>query len=291
MKKWAINLCVLILSATVIFAYQAHGGMAIFLKDGKVIQVSVNKEDILGISFEESAASSAHMAATSTMPVTSGLLMWLDAADIASLFQTADGANPLSSSNQPVGLWRDKTGNDNNFLQTRVDARPNFVKTGIGGKASITFEPGQSMIVRTNFPAPVTVIYVARQLGGANNRVLSAVANNWLLGFWSGAKNQAYYDGWVSPSGSPPSDTLPHIFVGIVKGRGQNSEVWADGVLVAGNQNGVAGPNGLAINAGAYPGEVSNCQIAELMVFNRDLSPGERQGMEAYLKSKWGINR
>ncbi len=293
MKKWAISLFTLIISVFVImlFTYQANGGIAIFLKDGKVIQVPVNKEDIMGISFEESTGSSGNTAASSTIPVTNGLLMWLDSSDISTLFQSADGNNPLSSGNQPVGLWRDKSGNDNNFTQTRSDARPSFVKTGIGGKASIAFEPGKSMSLTTNFPAPVTIIYVVRQLGGTNNRVLSAVANNWLLGFWSGAKNQAFYEGWVSPSGSPPSDTLPHIFAGIVKGRGQNSEVWADGIMVANNQNGITGPNGLAINAGAYPGEASNCQVAEIIVYNRDLPPGERQKLEAHLKSKWGISR
>lgn len=56
-------------------------------------------------------------------------------------------------------------------------------------------------------------------------------------------------------------------------------------------KNGVAGPNGLAINAGAYPGEASNCQVAEFVVYNRDLSRNEKHDIETYLKSKWGINR
>ena len=293
MKKWAMKLSIVMSSICVIlmFAFQANCGMAIFLKDGKVIQVPVNKEDIVGISFEESGGSSGYTAATSTMPVTNGLLMWLDSSDTSSLFQSADGINALSAGNQPVGLWKDKSGNNNHFTTTKAEGRPIFVKTGIGGNASIMFEPGQSMIVKTNFPAPVTVVYVARQLGGTNSRVLSAVANNWLLGFWSGAKNQAFYEGWVSPSGSPPSDALPHIFVGIVKGSGKNSEVWADGVMIASNQNGITGPNGLAVNTGAYPGEVSNCQIAEIIVFNRDLTTSERQKLENHLKSKWGLNR
>ena len=61
--------------------------------------------------------------------------------------------------------------------------------------------------------------------------------------------------------------------------------------MIANNQNGIAGPNGLAVNTGAYAGEVSNCQVAEIIVFNRDLTPGERQMVETHLKSKWGINR
>jgi hypothetical protein len=96
---------------------------------------------------------------------------------------------------------------------------------------------------------------------------------------------------YSTTAGSPTTDNLPHIFSAIVKGPGQNSEVWADGVMVASNQNGVTGPNGLAVNTGAYPGEVSNCQLAEIIVFNRALSQNERQNVEYYLRAKWGINR
>jgi len=46
---------VLILSITSV----AFAGMAVFLKDGRVIQLPVNKEDVLGISFEEGAKPSA----------------------------------------------------------------------------------------------------------------------------------------------------------------------------------------------------------------------------------------
>jgi hypothetical protein len=294
MKKSAgkLSTAILLIIAVMVFAYQANGGMAVFLKDGRIIQVPVNKEDILGISFEESTSPFGNMTTSSSnLPVMDGLLMWLDASDMTSLFQSPDGMEPLTAGNQLVGLWKDKSGNENNFAQTRYEARPRFVKTGIGNRSAIMFDTKQSLLVKTNFPAPVTVIYVARQTGGANARVLSAVANNWLLGYWSGAKNQAYYEGWVSPSGSPATDTMPNVFTGIVKGGGQNSEVWANGTMVATNQNGVTGPNGLAINTGAFPGEASNCSVAEIIVFNHDLSLNERQKVETYLKTKWGIKR
>jgi len=36
-------------------ASAAVAGMAVFLKDGRVVQVPVNKDDVVGISFEETA--------------------------------------------------------------------------------------------------------------------------------------------------------------------------------------------------------------------------------------------
>lgn len=224
------------------------------------------------------------------VPTTTGLVMWLDASDISSLFQASDGKDPVAAGNQLVGLWKDKSGNNNHFSQSRKEACPCLVKEGIGRKPSVMFNTAQSIFMTKTFPAPVTVIYVTRQMGGSNKRVLSAMTNNWLLGYWSGAKNQAFYEGWVSKAGRPDTDNLSHVFSGIVRGPGQNSEVWADGEMVATNQNGNTGPGGLAINTGMYSEEVSDCQVAEIIVFNRDISQSERQDVEAYLKAKWGIN-
>lgn len=215
--------------------------------------------------------------------------MQLDASDISTLFLTFDGNETVAAENQPVGLWKDKSGNNNHLCQVIPEARPRVVIKGIGNRPSVEFDIGKSIFMTSNFPAPVTVIYVARQVSGWNRRVLSAMKNNWLLGYWSSAKNQGFYEGWVSPQGSPPSDDLCHIFSGIVRGPGYNSEVWADGSIVALNQNGVEGPNGLAINTGRFPQEVSDCQVAEIIVFNRDISHIERQQVEAYMKAKWGI--
>lgn len=224
------------------------------------------------------------------IPITDGLVISLDASDISSLSQTSNGDKPLATENQPVGLWRDKSGNNNHFLQPQQEACPYLVKKGIGNKPSIKFNTEQSISTTTHFPAPVTVIYVARQTGGSNKRVLSAMVNNWLLGYWNGNKNQAFYDGWVSEEGGTPTDDLPHVFSGIIRGSGQDSEFWADGEKIAINNNGIAGPDGLAINTGKFSEETSDCQVAEIIVFKRVISPSERQTVETYLKTKWNIN-
>ena len=86
-----------------------------------------------------------------------------------------------------------------------------------------------------------------------------------------------------------PASELPLDKLKVPKGF--KVEVWADGVQVAANQNGVTGPNGLAINSGRYPGEVSDCQVAEILVYSRALSGDERSQIESYLRSKWGVGR
>jgi hypothetical protein len=70
---------------------------------------------------------------------------------------------------------------------------------------------------------------------------------------------------------------------------GNQSFLYENGVLLYNNGNGVTGPNGLAINAGAHASEASTCQIAEIIVYNSSLSQPNRQLVENYLKCKWGI--
>lgn len=282
-------LCCLVYTLCRLWAHRKTYSLDYLIGLIKNAQKDSQQEDINSISTVRSNTFMGIKDRASNVPITDGLVMWLDASDISSLFQDSDGKKPVTTGNQLVGLWRDNSENENHFSQPLQEARPLFVKTGIGGKPSIAFNTKQSIFMARSFPAPITVIYVTKQTGGSNNRVLSAMTNNWLLGYWGGAKNQAFYGGWVSPSGSPETDNLPHVFSGIVKGPGRDSEIWADGAIVATNQNGIAGPSGLAINTGQYSKEVSDCQVAEIIVFNRDISQSERQKVEAYLKEKWGI--
>jgi hypothetical protein len=269
-------------------------GMKIFLKNGQVVHAPVNQEDFMGLSFDDSLQPG-NLATGARLPVTENLAMWLDASDVTGLFQNEDGSISSVSVNDPVALWKDKSGNGHHFKQANRATQPRYAQSGIGGKPSIMFNTSQSMMSAANFRAPVTVFYVARQMGGANGRVLSAVTNNWLLGYWRGAKNQAFYQGWVSPQGTPATDDAPHQFTALIRGQGQNSEIWANGKLVASNQNGMEGPHQLAVNmsiqSGAYSAEPSNCQVAEILVYQEALSVNARQAVEAYLHSKWGIKR
>ena len=53
-----------------------------------------------------------------------GLALWLDAADTQSLFQSSDGTVPATATNDPVGCWRDKSGNNRHMLQPAGSLRP-----------------------------------------------------------------------------------------------------------------------------------------------------------------------
>jgi len=207
-----------------------------------------------------------------------GLTLWLDA-DAPSTITQATG----------VSQWNDKSGSGNNVVQATGSKQPAYVQSVLNGKPVLRFTnaSAQTMTTSTNFISPVSVIYIARQTGGTNGRVLTGVNNNWLLGFWGGSHAQAYFEGWVSPAGGTPSTTNWYIESAVETGA--LSSYYENGVQIASNAGGVAGPNGLSLVGMGGVSEFSDADIAEIVVYNRALSDAERQKIEGYLAAKWGL--
>jgi autotransporter-associated beta strand protein len=213
--------------------------------------------------------------ATTAIP---GLVLWLDASD----------ASTMTMNGTTVNEWRDKTGSS--AKMTRTSGTPTVVASGIGGKPTVNFTASSSSSMRdgVNHSGPVTIFYVSRQTGGSSGRVLTAIDNNWLLGYHDGYRNRAYLEGWVIVDSQTPSDTNPHLYATTIGGSGQNSTVWAEGTQIVSNQNGTQGPNNLNLGGDAY-GEFSDCDISEVLVYNRVLLPSELDEIGTYLTVKYSL--
>lgn len=208
----------------------------------------------------------------------SGLALWLDA--------NAPGSITLATG---VSQWNDLSGNARNFTQSTGSQQPSYVQNVLNGKPVVQFAAAssQTMSNSTNFSTPNTVIYVSRQTGGTNGRVLSGLADNWLMGYHNTRRQQAYFNGWVLGNGTGPTSTTNWYIYSSTQ-TGSLSTFWENGTQLASNANGVAGPNGLSLNGHASVSEFSDAQIAEVIVYNRVITDNERQRVEAYLASKWG---
>lgn len=65
------------------------------------------------------------------VPLTiAGLAAWFDASDLSTLFQNSTLATPVAANSDPVGGWKDKSGNNNHALQA-TDAKRPLYKTGV----------------------------------------------------------------------------------------------------------------------------------------------------------------
>ncbi len=236
------------------------------------------------------------LGASQTLPVANSLI-WLDATD-GSTINTGGGGITSWTNKGTLGGVGDATavggqepifvGSEpamNNQPVIRFDATtPN----GVAPFDRLTTGTG------TDFTAGnVTVMYVGRMTGGANQRLLAGVGNNWLLGTWGTADNlgggaeRAYLGtNWVYQGNG--WDTTARVYTGTFSNTG-DAAFYVNGVSRA-TGAGLQGPAGLSLGGG-FSGnpvtEFSDADIGELLVFNGVLSAEDRRAIEAYLARKW----
>ena len=178
----------------------------------------------------------------------------------------------------------DQSGNGGDVSQSSTFNQPTLTLNGFNGKPVLHFNTQQLLLNNVNYPSSYTAIYGARQTGGARARVLSAVNNNWLLGYWGGAKRQAYFEGWISSNpGNPASDDNYYIYSGA--SDGSTSQLYENGTLIENNGNGVASPNGIELNGWINGSEMSDCDFTDVFVFDTVLNTTDRAFVENSTKN------
>jgi hypothetical protein len=131
------------------------------------------------------------------------------------------------------------------------------------------------------------------------NRIFSSVTGNWLHGFWACASGVNHRDGWFTPqtssiietSGNKVDNWVLGAECGFVSGGSAdcNGQYRAFGVnRTTGTVNYSRGYQ-VVINGGAFPGEVSDFQIAEVIAYPTILSLANVIRLETYLARQYGI--
>jgi len=200
------------------------------------------------------------------LPVKQGLVGWWDANDDSTV--TMNGSY--------VSELRDKSGNGYHMAPSGATLNQGPLRnTTLNSKKVLYFNSngrglgtasGDLNLTSTNY----TVIALSRYTnagGSYDNRVVQAVGNNWLLGHHGSYIKRYYANGWVS-SNSTAGDNNFHTYVGTGDISNDFYNFWVDSGNVTGNAGGSQGPNGLSVNAGYDTSEASECELAELIVFN-----------------------
>lgn len=186
-----------------------------------------------------------------------------------------------------VGTWTNLAGASYTIACTGTKT-PN----GRNGLTTVNLTTSQTWI-----PSPDvnlgshTLFWSGRQTGGTNGRVLQGSSNNHLYGYWSGNKRAIYNQGAPDILFTSPSDREWDIFSYSRTAEGPYVLSWNGSVLFSGATSTGSWMDGLRINSGASPAEVSDCEIGEIIVYNRflteDGSYDERRMIERYLDAKW----
>jgi len=221
-----------------------------------------------------------------------GCFLWLDSADTASVV--------LSGSN--ITQWNDKSNSGYNFTSTS-GYYPAF-GTMANGKTAINFNGSKrmtnySMLMPTNYsifaigyrPTGQANDY-SRMINGTNGTTDTFL----LFGSGSSGTNFAAFTGngtnaWNDVADASPACNVNSLCLMEMTNNNSSLTTYFNGSQLN-TKTGTTFPyNGLALGAftASGGGQYWNGYIAEILMFNSVLSGTQRQQIEGYLTSKWGI--
>ncbi|MCP4690294.1 MAG: hypothetical protein GY859_19735, partial [Desulfobacterales bacterium] len=205
------------------------------------------------------------------LPVEAGLLLHLSGDDYS------DGDQ-----------WRDLSGGNHHAVKADGCNMPvahqvadyngrNFRVMRFDGKCGMILPDG------LNLQKPFTAMIVDRYHGDVKGRTLQSRDNNWLLGKWSG-EDGCHMEGWV---GRQPA--VHNVFTVNTVTLDQSGPAWRlDGAL-KGDAGGSAAPGKLGLCKGGRYKEVSEADIAAVLIWNRVLPDEERKTVETWLGERYGL--
>ena len=235
-----------------------------------------------------------------SLPVIAGQVLWLDADD-ASTIRDADGDNAATGTGGAnngfggtVATWVDKSGSGFNVTNITANQQPTYTTNALNGNNVITFDGTNDKLRNTGaviggndytmFIVFDRSISAGRdgvvELGGGGSRnalFVNDSANK--LGFYA---NGSFYNSTNTyTAGTYEIITMIHDVTSLSLWRNNTQEVSATASTRAST-------TGIYRGDDSSGGDELNGHMAEVMIYDRDLTTDERRDVENYLASKWG---
>jgi hypothetical protein len=229
-----------------------------------------------------------------------GMSLWIDFADIATLFQDAAGTNPVTADGQQIGMAQDKSGGGHHATRTPSAA---FLY-----KASI--QNGKS-IGRVNSGYVETASFAGVGADGAWTAVCVSDPSNYssirgmlasdpgsgtrIAQFLRYTQTNGYFE-HIAFNTAPAAFTanvnteIPGFAVSIAIRTTTSVQGWANGTAgTAVNTTGTPKSGSQTVTIGESAGSHMIGDIAEILLYPTALSSGDRVNVQDYLKAKWGL--
>ncbi len=228
-----------------------------------------------------------------------GLRLWLDAADTSTLYQANTCTTTLAvAGTDTAGCWADKSGHANNATAAN---EPTYNSASINGKNALDFDGANDVFTLASQPIVGTIartIIVAARADVKNYGAMVSLTSN------DGAGRRYGLSPWVSVNTNVgyrdfnqniQDATIPSI---VTVQNAANSDAnatsgWKNGTAMGQTGSGSATINTIAgtakIGATFNSGVYYNGEIAEILIYNRVITPSKRTKLEAYLGDKWGV--
>jgi hypothetical protein len=221
------------------------------------------------------------------------------------LWLKADTGVVLQGTNNSAGAWLDQSGNYNNATQSTAAQQPSWVAGTLNGLPVVQFNgnayPTNSYLYLPNFLGSATQAEAIVVLQAAADPSTPVSHGLWHFGTsGAGALGYPTTSGTIQDDfGTTPSLNLgvpallltqPHIYD--VYSQTNDWRAWINGILqYRTTSQAVSFTTGPTLGASGYTGGNNDFagNIAELLIFNRTLTAGERATVNGYLFAKYGM--
>jgi uncharacterized repeat protein (TIGR01451 family) len=278
-----------------------HGADLVFTEtDGKtVLSHDVESWDVAGTSYvwvrvpaftngatiQARWGHSAALEASAHPTDIASCVLWMDAAD----------ADTLTLQSTDVRVWGDKSGNGNDAAQALGHRQPEYVPGALNGNAVVAFDGADGlMTTATNLigaGGDYTKIVVARfnQLTIANNLCGSDGANGHTFYLASGSAPVVFHSG-VAEVTSTREVAPGRMYLLVGSSDGTTASVYVDG-RHGGSAAVTSNFVDEALQIGWHNGgNFLDGDIAEVIVYDRQITDGERRQLEVYLGEKYALD-
>jgi prepilin-type N-terminal cleavage/methylation domain-containing protein len=236
-----------------------------------------------------------------------GLRLWLEPSLNDSITGNQAGTN--LSDGELVASWNDISGNNIDVSQEINNRQPQFIASAINGLPAIRFDGVDDVLTNNsgaisngnnnytmiavwqkNAAGGESVIFTQDSNGCENGSGAGIMANNNSIGSYGCGADFNYY-----PTTLSLEENSPHIsIVRVDKSQTNPTTIYLDGLRQASEASLIGGLNASIIGVGGSPnnGLNFNGDIAEIIVFDRALSPAELSAANKYLSKKHlGVNQ
>ncbi|CAN2210044.1 Concanavalin A-like lectin/glucanases superfamily [Candidatus Nanopelagicaceae bacterium] len=192
--------------------------------------------------------------------------------------------------------WMDSSGS-NDSTRVLSGSTAQIVDAPATNGNSKTFKTLQGAttdrITLADLPTNYTLFHVARYNNGTKGRLITASSVNWLSGFFNGATGVSHHNWWMTPESGVISDSNKWLLSSdqLKNYRANGKDVTYNYDATPNGQywvNYASTSSGFGINNSPY-NDNSDWQVADVIVFNRQLSNGETRAMERYLTRVYGL--
>ena len=223
--------------------------------------------------------------------VDANMLAWFDGADVSTITHASNA----------VSNWADKTGNGYDVSTSDTNRQPTFTSNAINSLSALTFNSdylGRSGPILTNSASNLAIMIVSKTTTAYHRTIYSQAvegtgwgANHMVSFDSSGNISYVNYPGTgSSAAGGPGANELSLV---TINRSGTTNSYYKNGVLLgtgaANTYTRDVDKTSIGRRTDAGGREYFNGEIAEVILFERTLTDGEREAMETYLIDKWGI--